>query len=152
MSGTQTVTQDQLDACMRAYDENSDPYYLVCSSRNDCLYTVKAILINGRWVIVCNCKAGMCGTPCWHKRAAIEAARLYKISFAKYEAELEEERRVRRLASMGLTLMEAQIALSEAPQESDETLVLLYGPSVARPTEAQMNEDAKRNECYTRFK
>lgn len=66
------VTREQIEKCFRFTDEQTgEVCYKVQSQTTDDEYTVKAIRVNGRFHLTCNCKSGQNGGRCWHRRAAI---------------------------------------------------------------------------------
>lgn len=79
---TTIVTPEQVAMCERIIDMTSGlAFYIVKSESyadNYQEYTVKAVLVNGRYFLTCTCQAGMSGTPCKHKRWATAAAQIEK--------------------------------------------------------------------------
>ena len=95
------VTTELLDKASRVLDcVSGKVFYQVKSQTTDDIYEV-------RWNsefkrLTCNCKAGMVGIPCWHKRAAMAASRLdlqaERIANAREQAEQERELAAKREA------------------------------------------------------
>lgn len=91
---TDLVTEEQLSKCHRIIDEQTgEAFYQVESSQDDGTeYTVKAIRVNGRQFLTCDCKGAQKGLMCWHRRAAVAHALEYK---ALKNAETVEMRAVK---------------------------------------------------------
>lgn len=94
---TTIVTAEQLSACERIEDLNQGHAFYIVRSATDGLkeYKVEAILRNGHYHVTCTCPAGLCGRPCWHKRAAAAAAEEFKATLkakAQAQAKIDEKK------------------------------------------------------------
>jgi hypothetical protein len=98
----QTVTPAMIGAAHKVYGPDNKPFYKVENSRGELdadgdikEYTVKAIRKNNKWHVSCDCKAGSEGRQCWHKRAAMAAAKEERDAMAE-QVRLNEEAKAKR--------------------------------------------------------
>src|SRR6266702_6871073 len=119
---TQTVTQAQLDACLRCIDElTGEVFYRVNSATHvDVTYTVRSH--KEFHVLSCTCPSmnpavdeygffKYAPRVCWHCKASVAHSRQYS---ALKQAEREAATRLAHLVEMGLTEAEAKVALSHS--------------------------------------
>jgi hypothetical protein len=149
------VTPDQLDACMRVIDgQTNEVFYRVASQTDfEKTYTVRAVKgADGKHYLTCTCPAGSppvnangslqwSPRPCWHKRAASAHADEYKaLEQARAEREARREAdaarlaRIRRLVERGLTHEQALMAADNHESITDDELVRVYGKPAKKVT------------------
>ena len=87
----QTVTSEMIGACHKILTCEGN-FWKVENSKGELddngdliEYSVKAIKVNGKWHITCDCKAGNEGRNCWHKRAAMAAEAELKAAMVEQE-------------------------------------------------------------------
>lgn len=97
----QTVTPEMIGACSKIIS-NVGNFWKVMNSKGEVNeqaepieYTVKALKINGKWRVTCDCKAGNEGRNCWHKRAAQAAEAELKAAMAE-QARLADAAKAKR--------------------------------------------------------
>jgi hypothetical protein len=146
---TTTVTAEQIAKVDRYFDYQKNKYFcLVENERGDTdeqgdIIRYRVESHNGQ--LTCTCKAGQQGTPCKHRRwvlAYLDAIR------AEHKALAQKDARLARLEAMGLTHEEACTAVNSqlivnGQQADDETLVRVFGPRNRRPTEQEIEADAR---------
>jgi hypothetical protein len=90
---TSKVTPEQIGKAYKVFGPDNKPFYMVENSKGEydedgnlIEYTVKAVKVNGKWNLTCNCKAGQNGRLCWHVRAAMACANEEKAAMAEQVA------------------------------------------------------------------
>ncbi len=151
---TTAITEAQLAKCARIIDEQTGlPFYRVESESDSSVeYTVRYSKATG---YTCTCPAGERGfASCTHNRYCKHVR--WSIAHAQeFKAEQVKAAHVEKLMTMGLTMEEAKAA-SNAHVEiaghlaTDEELVRIYGPRNRRPSEAEIEQDARRYAAYNK--
>ena len=89
------VTEAQLSACHRIEDLNKHQVFYQVESASEAGVEYVVYFDKVLKHLVCNCKAGQQGIPCWHKRAAVahaEEIRRERIALQERDmAELAQE-------------------------------------------------------------
>jgi hypothetical protein len=88
------VTEAQLDACHRIVNLNTHQVFYQVESATEAGVEYTVIYNPVLKHLTCTCKAGQNGIPCWHKRAALKAAEIYR-----QERKAEQERDMIELAA-----------------------------------------------------
>lgn len=115
-----SVTPEQIDKASRVLDCRSGAVYYQVQSQSDPDADPYEVRYNAEFRrLTCTCKAGQHGIPCWHKRAAMAAAREYlqeqRIANAKEQAEQEAAAR----AAAEKRAYEADVEWQAAVREAD---------------------------------
>ncbi len=113
------VTLEQLDKADRVIDLRRNKVFYQVESQTDPTQDPYHVEFNDQFhVLTCNCLAGQQGIPCWHKRAALAAEKLYKAEVRRErqqeQAEVEE--------TEAYQLEQAMIELEKSQAELDAYL------------------------------